>query len=63
MKKEDSKEKGRPVRTRWKAGDTSWMQHGTGAFTGHSGTDHPGEFTLDMILKIKAATKYFEVII
>lgn len=55
VKKEDSKEKGRPVTTKWKTDDTSWIQHVTRAFTGHSATDHPGEFTLDMILKIKAA--------
>lgn len=55
MKKEDSKEKGRPVRAKWKAGDTSRMQHMTRTFTGHSATEHPGDFTLDMILKIKAA--------
>lgn len=63
MKKEDSQEKGRPGTTKWITGDTSQMQHVTGAFTGHSATEPPGEFTLDMILKIKAATQSVDVII
>lgn len=56
MRKEDSQEKGRPGTTKWITGDTSQMQHVTGAFTEHSATESSGEFTLDMILKIKAAT-------